>query len=84
MAVFLEVVKGLVTESIVIADSDCGDVEFPESEPIGQAFIASLGIAGVWLQTSPEGLYRGCYGGIGYTYNETLGEYGEFVPPVID
>ena len=84
MAVFLEVVNDLVTASLVLSEEAVNDLEFPESEPVGQAFIASLGIAGIWLQTSPEGLYRGCYGGIGYTYNETLGEYGEFVPPVVE
>jgi len=38
-----------VEQVIVIANDDCGDGEFPESEPIGQAFIASLGLTGLWL-----------------------------------
>lgn len=25
--------------------------------------------------------YRGCYAGIGYTFDPLLGEYGQFVPP---
>jgi hypothetical protein len=66
---------------IVVSNDDCDNLEFPESEPVGQAFIASLGIDGEWLQTSYNGNFRGCYAGVEYTYDATLGEYGEFVPP---
>ena len=66
---------------IVIANDDCDNLPFPESEPVGQAYIASLGLAGEWLQTSYNANFRGCYAGIGYTYDATLGEYGEFIPP---
>jgi len=58
-----------VREVIVIGNDDCGGGEFPESEPIGQAFIASLGLAGVWLQTSYYANFRANYAGIGYTYD---------------
>lgn len=71
-----------VVEVIVISPDDCQNLQFPESEPIGQQFIASIGLAGNWLQTSPEGLFRAYYAGIGYTFDSTLGEYGEFVPYV--
>jgi hypothetical protein len=81
MAHFAQVINNLVTDVIVIANTDCDDLAFPESEPVGQAFIASLGISGEWLQTSYNGNFRGCYAGIGYTYDATLGEYGEFIPP---
>jgi hypothetical protein len=57
-----------VREVIVIANDDCGGGEFPESEPIGQAFIASLGFTGEWLQCSYHGNFRGCYPGPGYLY----------------
>jgi hypothetical protein len=50
----------------------------PESEPIGQAFIASLGLTGLWLQTSYHANFRAYYAGIGYTYDADL---NEFVPP---
>ena len=71
-----------VTEVIVVSASDCGELSIPESEPIGQEFIASLGLHGLWLQTSPEGLFRAYYAGVGYTFDSALGEYGEFVPYV--
>jgi hypothetical protein len=79
MAHFAQVTENVVTEVIVIANSDIDDLPFPESEPVGQAYIASLGIAGEWLQTSYNGNFRGCYAGNGYTYNATT---DEFIPPV--
>jgi len=81
MAHFAKLENNEVLEVIVVANSDCGGGEFPESEPIGQEFIASLGLDGEWLQTSYNGNFRGSYAGIGFTYDASLGEYGEFVPP---
>lgn len=74
----------IVVQVIVIDNAEVDNLPFPESEPIGQAFIASLGLVGEWLQTSYNGNFRGHYAGIGYTFDASLGEYGEFVlPPVI-
>lgn len=81
MAHFAKVNNNIVTDVIVVANSDCDNLEFPESEPIGQAFIASLNITGDWLQTSYNGSFRNCYAGIGYSFDPSLGEYGEFIPP---
>jgi len=78
MAHFARIDDGIVREVIVIDNADCGGGDFPESEPIGQAFIASIGLAGEWLQTSYNGNFRGTYAGIGYTYDS---ERDEFVPP---
>ena len=78
MAHFAKVNNNIVTDVIVVANSDCDNLEFPESEPVGQAYIASLGIEGEWLQTSYSGSFRGCYAGIGYTYNPAL---DQFEPP---
>ena len=77
MANFAKINGDLVTEVIVIADSDCGNQVFPASEPTGQAYIASLGIAGEWLQTSYTATYRGVFAGIGYTWDGT-----DFVAPL--
>ena len=44
--------NNIVQDVIVISNEDCGFLEFPESEPVGQAYIASCGIEGNWLQTS--------------------------------
>jgi hypothetical protein len=84
MAHFALVTNNIVEEVIVVDNSDCNDLPFPNSEPVGQAYIASLGIQGDWLQTSYNGNFRGTYAGIGFTYDASLGEYGEFLPPVIE
>ena len=81
MAHFAQVTDNIVRNVIVIDDSDCGGGDFPESEPIGQAFIASIGIDGEWLQTSYNGNFRGTYAGQGMTYDPTL---DEFVSPVVE
>ena len=79
MANFAQVTNNIVEQVIVIANEDCDNLPFPDSEPVGQAFIASLGYTGEWLQTSYNGNFRGCYAGIGYTWNGT-----DFVPPTVD
>jgi hypothetical protein len=82
MAHFAQVdTDNIVRQVIVIANDDCGGGDFPASEPIGQAFIASLGIAGTWLQTSYNANFRGVYAGIGYTYDATLDEFVAPPPP---
>ena len=78
MAHFARVEDGIVREVIVIGNDDCGGGEFPDSEPIGQAFIASIGLAGEWRQTSYNGNFRGTYAGVGFTYDS---ENDVFVAP---
>jgi hypothetical protein len=78
MAHFARIQDGTVREVIVINNDACGGGDFPESEPIGQAFISSIELAGDWLQTSYNGSFRGIYAGIGYTYEAAL---DVFTPP---
>jgi hypothetical protein len=62
----------IVDQVIVISDEDCGNLSFPDSEPLGQAFIHALyGNEDTWLETSITGEYRGKYAGIGDTYDPT-------------
>ena len=79
MAHFAEVTDGIVRNVIVIDNSDCGAGDYPDSEPIGQAFIAAIGIEGDWLQTSYNNNFRGTYAGQGMTYDPVL---DEFVSPI--
>lgn len=65
MAHFAKVENGVVQEVNVVNNDVLANTDFPESEPIGQAFIASLGITGEWLQTSYHANFRGKYAGIG-------------------
>jgi hypothetical protein len=64
MAHFAKIIDGIVQQVIVVSNDDCGGGNFPESEPIGQAFIASLGLTGDWLQTSYHANFRGKYAGV--------------------
>jgi hypothetical protein len=78
MAHFARVDNGVVRQVIVISNDDCGGGDFPASEPIGQAFIASIGLAGEWKQTSYSGSFRAKYAGIGDVYDA---ETDTFVSP---
>jgi hypothetical protein len=69
MAHFAKIEEGKVTRVIVVKNKDCGGGEFPESEAIGQAFIASLGLAGEFFQTSYNKNFRGQYAGTGLNWN---------------
>ena len=71
----------IVQQVIVVSNGDCGGGDFPASEPIGQAFLASLGLTGEWLQTSYHANFRGKYAGIGDIYDS---EADEFVAPPIE
>jgi hypothetical protein len=78
MAHFARVEDGIVREVIVVGNDDCAGGDFPESEAAGQAFIASIGLAGQWRQTSYNGNFRGTYAGIGFTFDA---DADEFVAP---
>ena len=67
-----------VREVIVISNDDCGGGQFPESEPLGQQYIANLGLTGTWLQCSYHANFRANYPGLTWTYNPTA---DQFEPP---
>jgi hypothetical protein len=78
MAHFAQVTNGIVSQVIVIGNENAPD------EATGQAFIASIGLAGDWVQTSYnsnpiEGASRGKYAGIGDLWDGT-----EFVTPAVE
>lgn len=61
MAHFAKIENGVVSNVIVIANEALGDLEFPESEAVGQQVIADSGIEGTWKQCSYNGNFRGIY-----------------------
>lgn len=81
IAHFAQVEDNVVRNVIVVDNKDCGDLEFPESEPIGQAFISKIGLTGNWKQTSYNSNFRSTYAGMGHTFDPDLGDHGEFVTP---
>ena len=78
MAHFARIENGIVREVIVINNADCSGGDYPEAEAAGQSFIAGIGLAGTWHQTSYNSNFRGTYSGIGYKFDA---ERNQFVPP---
>jgi hypothetical protein len=70
MAHFAKIENGLVQQVIVVSNDDA------PTETDGQAFIASLGLTGEWVQTSYNGNMRGKYAAVGDVWNGT-----DFVAP---
>jgi hypothetical protein len=78
MAHFAQVSDGIVQQVIVVGNDDA------PTEAAGKAFIASIGLAGEWVQTSynsnpVEGQDRGKYAGIGDVWNGS-----QFVSEVVE
>lgn len=84
MAHFAKVENDIVTQVLVVADSDCGGGTFPASEPVGQAFLASLGLEGDWKQTSYNANFRGVYASAGWTYDSVNDVFVAPVSPDIE
>jgi hypothetical protein len=72
MAHFAKMNGNIVEQVIVVSNDDVDNLPFPQSEPVGQAFIASIGLDGVWLETSYNNNFRGTYAGVGFTYDAVL------------
>ncbi len=72
MAHFAKIENEKVVTVIVVSNDDAGGGNYPESEPIGQQFIANLGLDGEWLQTSYHSNFRQCFASIGYAYSRDL------------
>lgn len=77
MAHFAQIENNIVTQVIVVSNDDAPD-PYPQSETLGQRFIASLGLAGEWRQTSYNAKFRKHYAGIGYIWDE---QRDAFIPP---
>ena len=70
MAHFAKLDKNnLVTEVLVVNNSDMLDKNGKENEAVGIAFLNNLLGKAKWVQTSYNGNIRKNYAGIGYTYD---------------
>ena len=79
MAYFAQIDEtGTVIQVIAVSNDDAPDPATEHSEPLGQAFIASLGLPGEWRQTSYNNNFRKQYAGPGWTYDA---EADVFVSP---
>ena len=73
MAHYALVDDGIVRNVISVANAAIDNLPFPESEPVGVAFIATLpdlaAQVGTWWECSYNNNFRGVYPGTGYTFN---------------
>ena len=81
MAHFAKIENGIVTQVIVVSNDVIGHGDHAECEAKGQAFIAGMGLAGEWKQTSYNSNFHAKYAGIGDRYDAEL---DEFVTPVFE
>lgn len=95
MAYFAQIDEnGTVLQVISVSNNDAPDPAPSNSEPAGQAFIASLGLPGEWRQTSYHmsgGVHanggtplRYNYCGPGFTFSDDpqwASQGGAFIPP---
>ena len=79
MAHFAKIENNIVQQVIVVSNDDCGGGVFPDSEVVGQEFLASLGLTGEWKQTSYNENFRGRYASFGYSYDAVADEF--IAPP---
>jgi hypothetical protein len=66
MAHFAKINSSGIVEQVIVVDSSDAPTEAQ-----GLAFIASIGLSGIWVQTSHNGNIRKNPAGIGYTYDST-------------
>ena len=78
MAYFAEMNNNIVVNVLAVDNKDIDDLPFPESEPVGQAYLASCGFQGTYLQTSFNSNFRKCLAAPNGTYDVAL---DAFIPP---
>jgi hypothetical protein len=68
--------NNIVYQVSVVNNSDIDNLPYPESEPIGIAYLTGVhGEGFVWKETSYNANFRGKYAGIGDTYDAELDEF---------
>jgi hypothetical protein len=76
MAHFARIDSNNIVQEVIVVNNDVViDENGDEQEALGQAFIASLGMEGTWLQCSYNGNFRGLYPGVGFTYDSELDQF---------
>jgi hypothetical protein len=71
--------NNIIINVLVVNNQDIENLPFPESEPVGVAFLKKLlGENTNWVQTSYNGNFRVRYTGVGYTYDAGR---DAFIPP---
>lgn len=69
MAHFALIEDNVVQEVVVVSNAAIDDLPFPDSEPVGQAFLAECNLPGTFVQCSYNSSFRGTYPSPGWTYD---------------
>ena len=69
MKYFAKIENNIVVKVVCVNDKDCENLDFPQSETVGKAFIASLGLSGEYVESSPTKAFHGLPANIGYTWD---------------
>jgi len=65
--------QNIVIDVNVVNNETVGNLPFPESEPVGVAFLTEWsGGYSNWKQTSYNATFRKNFAGVGFTYDATL------------
>lgn len=80
---FAHVLPDLTIDQVVVVSPEAvNDLPFPDSEPVGQAYLHALyGTNDQWLETSKAGAFRGRYARVGGTWLPDLQEFGPLPQP---
>jgi len=70
--------NNVVTEVLVVNNGVIQNASGDEDETLGVAFLFDLTGHPNWVQTSYNGNFRGCYAGIGFSYDPVR---DVFIPP---
>jgi hypothetical protein len=83
MAHFAQIDENNIVQQVIVVNNDTlGNLEFPESEPVGIEFCQSLfGAETLWAQTSYNASFRHNYAGIGFFFDKAISPDGAFIPP---
>lgn len=72
---------GIVVDVVAVNNSDIDNLPFPDSEPVGIAYLNTFLPPAIWKQTSYNSNFRFRYAGVGYTFRPECGDYGGFAAP---
>jgi hypothetical protein len=82
MAHYALVESNIVVNVIAVDNNAIDNLPFPESEPVGVAFIATLPDlavqVGTWWECSYNNNFRGVYPGMGFGFDGV-----NFIPPAV-
>jgi hypothetical protein len=70
--------NNIVTRVLAVDNKDVGDLPFPESEPVGVAFLQQLFPGTQWVQTSYNDQFRARFAGVGHVFDASWGDVGGF------